>query len=144
MSKSILTPVPAKVVRQAAREGRFTVPEAAKACVFGGPQGRGRGRLNPSLVAAFNEAMASEGVVYAGEKTAVEGRQVTLPLTKMNAAGARLKRPESLPVSEVRRLAGAEGKRGRLSKADIAKATEAVESARGWNVKPERKAKAKG
>lgn len=132
MSKNALSPVPAKVVRAFAHEGRITVTEAALACVTGGPQGRGRGRIHPDLVAAFN-AENGEGLVYdeqAGK--ALAGRQVTLPTTKPNARGARMKRPVTLPISEVRALAGAEGRKGRLSKAQVATATEAYESAQGW------------
>lgn len=133
MAKNALTPVPAKVVREFAREGRITVTDAAMACITGGPQGRGRGRLHPDVVAAFN-AENGQGLVYdeaVGKRLA--GPRVDLPLTKMNAKGARLKRPESFSVKEIRSLAGVEGKRGRLSKDDIAKAAAAVEAARGWD-----------
>jgi hypothetical protein len=136
MSKSkSVTLVPASRVRAAYAEGLFTVPDAGLACLIGrNGDGRVRGRLNPIAVEAFNEQV--EGEQYAGEKSPVESKTVTLPLTKMNAKGARLKRPEDFPLSEVRRLAGVSGKKGRLSAAEIAKAAEAVETQRGWNGVP--------
>jgi hypothetical protein len=130
MSKRILKPVAAKVVRQFAFDGKVTVTDAALACVTTGPQGRGRGRLHPDLIAAFN-AENGEGLVYnESEGKALAGRFVTLPITKTNARGAVLNRPEQFPIAEVRTLAGVVGKKGRLSKADVAKAAEAVMAAR--------------
>lgn len=132
MSKRNVTPVPAKFIRKAAHAGRVTLTDADLPAFTGGPQGRGRGRLPKTAVAAFEAE--NPGFVYAGEKSKVEAKSVVLPLTKPNARGAMLKRPESVPVSEVRRLAGhPAGKRGRLSKADIAKATEAIMQERGWS-----------
>lgn len=135
MSKSNITLVPASRVREAFAAGEFTAPEAALPSLVGkNGDGRVRGRLNPLAVEAFNEQV--EGEQYAGEKSPVESKQVTLPLTKMNAKGARLKRPEAFPLSEVRALAGVVGKKGRLSAAEVAKAAEAVEAQRGWNAVP--------
>lgn len=141
MSKSNVTLVPASRVREAFNLGLFTAPEAALPSLVGkNGDGRVRGRLNPLAVEAFNEQV--EGEQYAGEKSPVESKRVTLPLTKMNAAGARLKRPEDFPLSEVRSLAGVTGKKGRLSKAEVETACRAVETARGWDTKPTAKAKA--
>lgn len=141
MSKSTPTPVSAARVREAYREGLFTVPEAALACLIGrNGDGKVRGRLNPLAVEAFNEQV--EGEVYAGEKSGAESKSITLPLTKMNAKGAVLKRPEDFPVREVRRLAGIEGKKGRIAQADLTRAAEAVVTERGWN-KPAAAAKGK-
>ncbi len=141
MSKPTITLVPAARVREAYREGLFTAPDEALASLVGANgSGKVRGRLNPAAIAAFNEQMTGEQ--YAGEKSPVEGRTVTLPLTKVNAKGARLKRPETFPLSEVRSLAGVVGKKGRLSAAEIAKAAEAVEAQRGWNAPPKAQAKA--
>lgn len=135
MSKSTITLVPASRVRAAFAAGEFKVEDAALPSLIGrNGDGKVRGRLNPLAVKAFNEQV--DGEEYAGEKSAVESKSITLPLTKMNAAGARLKRPESFPLAEVRRFAGVEGKKGRLSAAEVAKAVEAVETERGWNVKP--------
>lgn len=133
MSKSkSITLVTAARVREAFANGEFTAPDAALPSLVGrNGDGRVRGRLNPLAVEAFNEQV--KGEAYAGEKSPLEGaKMVTLPLTKPNAKGALLKRPEDFPMSEVRRLAGVEGKKGRLSKADIARATEAVATERGW------------
>lgn len=130
MSRKVATPVSAKFIRQAAREGRVTITDAALACVTGGPQGTGRGRLNPDLITAFEAE--NPGFVYAGEKSEVEAKAVTLDLTKPNARGARLKRPEAVALAEVRKRAGVEGKRGRLSAADKTKAAESIMRERGW------------
>lgn len=153
MAKSASTPVAAKTIRTAFTDGTLdphNVPAldangnvrtdkdgnvilADPACIFGkGNSGVVRGRLNPAFVRVYTEAT---GNTYA-EKSVAEGRTLTLPLTKMNAKGARLKRPETFPVAEVRRLAGVEGKTGRLSSASIAKAAAAVEAERGWDTKP--------
>lgn len=130
MSKRKPVAVPARVVRQFAHEGKVTITDEALASVIGGPQGRGRGRLSPDLVAAFEAE--NPGYVYAGEKSKAEAKMVTVPLVKPNARGARLKRPEDVPVAEVRRLAGVEGKRGRLAAADLERAARAIERERGW------------
>jgi hypothetical protein len=131
MGKSNVTLVPASRVREAFAEGLFKAPEAALPSLVGkNGDGRVRGRLNPLAIEAFNEQV--KGEQYAGEKSAVEAKMVTLPLVKPNAKGALLKRPEAFPVSEVRRLAGIEGRKGRISKAAIATAAEAVQAERGW------------
>jgi hypothetical protein len=131
MSKrNVRTPVPAKFIRAAARNGEVTVTDAALDCVLGGPQGRGRGRLNKDLIAAFEAE--NPAYVYAGEKSDKEVKSVTLDLTKPNARGARLKRPETVAISEVRKRAGVVGKVGRLSKADLSKAADSIMRERGW------------
>lgn len=139
MAKRTLKPAPAKVVRQYALDGKVTLTDAALACVVGKEGGSGlvRGRLNPDLIAAFN-AENGDGLVYGGERhkdgsgSQVEGTLIEVPLTKPNARGARLKRPEQVPVAEVRKRAGVEGKTGRLSKASVAKAAESIMTERGW------------
>jgi hypothetical protein len=127
MTKSNITLVPASRVRAAFAEGLFTAPEVALPSLVGRTPGKVRGRLHPEAVAAFNEQV--KGEQYAGEKSAVESKRVTLPLTN-------LKRPEAFPLSEVRSLAGVTGKKGRLSAAEVATATQAVITARGWDQKP--------
>lgn len=130
-SKNIATPVPAKRVREAFAQGLFTVPDEGLACLVGkNGDGKVRGRLNPIVVEAFNAQVTGE--VYAGEKSPVEAKSVTLALTKPNAKGARLKRPESFPLAEVRKRAGVEGKAGRLSKANLAAAADSIMRERGW------------
>lgn len=130
-----VTLVPASRVREAFRAGLFTAPDAALPCLIGkNGDGVVRGRLNPLAVEAFNEQV--KGEQYAGEKSPVESKQVTLATTKMNAAGARLKRPVTLSLAQVRDLAGVKGKKGRLSAAEVATATAAYEASQGWDTKP--------
>jgi len=116
MSKNALKPVPARVVREFAREGRITITDAALDCVLGGPQGRGRGRLNRDLIAAFN-AENGEGLVYAGEKSEAEVKTVEVPM--FSPKTGRPVKALVKPLSEVREAAGVKGKRGRLSAADL-------------------------
>ena len=130
MAKRKVVQVNAQFIRQAAREGRVTLTDADLPAFTGGPQGRGRGRLPKSAIAAFEAE--NPGFVYAGEKSAVEQKTVTLPLTKPNARGAMLKRPEDFPIKEVRQRAGVVGKKGRLSAADLTRAAESVMKERGW------------
>lgn len=132
MSAKNLTPVSAREIRAAYAEGAFTVPEGTNLASLVGRNGDGnvRGRLNPAVVDAFLSSKAGKGRSYA-EKSVAEKRMVTLPLTKPNAKGARLKRPEQFPISEVRALAGAPEK-GRLSARHIETAAAAVEASRGW------------
>lgn len=146
MSKNIATPVSAKSVRAAFAAGEFTAPTEALPSLVGGktvkvdgvlthvpsPSGLVRGRLNPAAVEAFNSQV--KGKVYAGEKAKVdgEGATITLPLRKPNAKGAMLKRPESFTNAQVRALAGISGRKGRISKEALVRATEAVERERGW------------
>jgi hypothetical protein len=140
MSKSNITLVPASRVRAAFAAGEFTAPEAALPSLVGkNGDGRVRGRLNPLAVAAFNEQV--KGEQYAGEKSPVESKSITLPLTKTTAAGAKVKRPEAFPLSEVRALAGVVGKKGRLSASEVETATQAVIAQRGWDTKPAKVAK---
>lgn len=123
------TPASASEVRAWARENVASLPEGTNLDSIFGKDNSGvvRGRLNPVISAAFTEAT---GRPYS-EKSVAEKRMVTLPLTKPNAKGARLKRPEAFPLSEVRALAGAPAK-GRLSSKHIATAVERVQEQRGW------------
>lgn len=130
-SKAQPTAVPASFIRHAFVEGKFTARDESLPSLVGkGPNGA-RGRLAPTAVEDFESQV--KGYVYAGEKSVKEQRTITLPATKPNARGARLKRPTELPVSQVRALAGHKpGQVGRISSADIAKATEAFEKSQGW------------
>lgn len=127
-----LTPVSAKHIRTAYANGEFKVPEGTDLACLVGRNGSGlvRGRLSPAVRDAFLSSKAGKGKSY-GEKSPAEGRTVVLPLTKPNAKGARLKRPESFPIAQVRTLAGAPAK-GRLSSKHIATAVEAVQAERNW------------
>ena len=109
---------------------------ADPACLFSGPQGKGRGRLNPAFVKAFLDA--NPGTTYAEKAVKSDGpeRTITLPLTKMNKRGARVKRPEDFPASRVRALAGV-GPKGRIPQTALTKAAEAVMAERGWDHKPQ-------
>lgn len=96
---------------------------ANPACLFGGPQGTGRGRLNPAFVKAFLDA--NPGTTYA-EKTVKDTRMVEVPM--FSAKTGRPVKSLTKPISEVRKAAGVEGKKGRLSKDDLLRAAKAFGS----------------
>lgn len=129
MGKSKVSIVGAAEVREAYRSGRLDASKVKDAkgnpvntgCLTGGPQGRGRGRMNPALVAHFLDN--TPGTEYAEKVTTV--KTTTLPVTRTNARGAVLKRPVEVPTSEARTLAGKPGSKGRLSQADLEKAAAA-------------------
>lgn len=85
--------------------------------LFGGPQGRGRGRLNPAHVEAF--LAANPGTAYA-EKVA-EVKTVDLPM--VSAKTGRPVKPVTVPLSEFRALSGQ--KMGKPSAASLQAASEA-------------------
>lgn len=115
MSKNI-TLVSAARVREAFTAGLFTAPDEALPSLVGrNGDGRVRGRLNPLAVKAFNEQVKGER--YAGEKSEVEAKTVTL--TMYSPKTGRAVKPITKPIAEVRKAAGVEGKKGRLSKADL-------------------------
>lgn len=129
MSKSALKPVSAKVIRTAFRDGTLDASKVVDAngkpvnpvSIFGtdGDVSRCRGRLNPAF-AEFYVANV-KGTSYS-EKVA-EVSTIEVPLNSPKTG--RPIKPVTLPVSEVRALAGISGKAGRISKADLAKAGEA-------------------
>jgi hypothetical protein len=132
MARKALTAVPARTVRAFAHAGRITITDAGMTCVTTGPQGRGRGRLHPDVVAAFN-AENGEGLVYdeaAGKPLA--GRFVTLNLTKVNKAGAKRTVTEQFPIEQVRKAAGVAGRKGRISESAKATAAQKFSKERGW------------
>lgn len=118
MAKSTTTPVDAKTIRLAFAAGEFAVTDAALTSL----SPSARGRLHPEAVEAFEAT--HPGQVYAGPHRKSEPT-VTLPVTRKSKSGATLKRPVTVPRSQVRALAGVMGKRGRLSAADISRATAA-------------------
>lgn len=127
-SNKNLTPASTAEVRAWAQDNEQAVADAGLSVAFlNPPSGKVRGRVPAGVGTLFTEAT---GRPYA-EKSVAEQKTVTLPLTKPNARGARLKRPESFPIAEVRRLAGAP-ERGRLSSKHIATAVERVQEQRGW------------
>jgi len=83
-----------------------------------------RGRLDPA-------ARAYEAA-HPGTKYVAQGpRETTLPIFKVSSRGAHLPRPEAFPTSEVRKMLGQpEGRKGRLSSADLAKAADLVMQSR--------------
>lgn len=84
-----------------------------------------RGRLHPEQVTAFHKA--NPGQRYEVGKRDVPTITVTVPGTDKN--GKSRPRKRTLPVSEVRTLAGeAAGERGRLSPEALTKAAEALAS----------------
>lgn len=127
------SPVSAKAIRTAYAEGAFTVPEGTNLASLVGKDGNGkvRGRLNPAVVEAFLASPAGKGHTYA-EKSVAEAKSITLTLTRRDKNGkSRGKVTETLPVAEVRALAGAPAK-GRLSQKTLDTATERLEASRGW------------
>lgn len=132
MSKSTKSPVSAKVIREAFRNGTLDVAKVVDGkgdavnpvSVLGanGDATRCRGRLNPAFAAYFVEN--TPGTSYA-EKVA-EVSTIEVPLNSPKTG--RPIKPVTLPVSEVRALAGISGKAGRISKADLAKAGEAFQA----------------
>lgn len=135
MSNPIL--VNAARVRAAFAAGEFTAPDAALPSLLGGSYsktkgyqaGTGviRGRLNPLAVESFNEQV--KGEVYAGEKKGgIGGNVKTVEVPMFSAKTGRPVKPVTRTLAEVRTLAGVEGKKGRLSKADLLAAAVALGS----------------
>lgn len=122
MSKSTRKPVSARTIREAFQNGEFEAPEVAHKSLAKGA----RGRLHPEGVKAYLKA--NRGATYS-EKSDAEALAVEVPYTKRNKRGHRLSRTATLPVSEVRRLAGIEGRRGRLPKSAIEVASEHLSDA---------------
>lgn len=130
MAKSALTPVDTKTVRMAFATGALDASKVvdakgkpvSTASLFGadGTGEKVRGRLKPEFIDAF--IAANPGTKFV-EGPAANVKTVEVPRT--GAKGKALK-PATLPIAEVRRLAGIEGKKGRLSKADLAKAGAAL------------------
>lgn len=130
MAKSTLTRVNSKTVRTAFVTGALDASKVidakgnpvSTASLFGadGTGEKVRGRLKPEFVQAFLDA--NPGTEF------VEGAQAnvkTVEVPRKSAKGRDLK-PAVLPIAEVRALAGVEGKKGRLSRADLARAGQAL------------------
>jgi len=135
MSKSIATPVSAKTVRTAFRDGTLDASKVLDgkgnavntASLFGadGTSTKVRGRIHPAFVAYFNDN--AKGQTYA-EKSVAEKTMVTLPLVSLKT-GKPVK-PVQVPIAEARALSGTTGKKGRLSSADLVTAATAYQTAR--------------
>lgn len=132
-SKNALAPVSAKFVRAAFRDGTLDASKVVDAkgnavntaSLFGasGDSTKVRGRIHPAFVAAFNES----GLGTYAEKSVAEKNMVTVPLNSPKTG--RPIKPVSLPIGEVRVLAGIVGKKGRISSADLANAGRAYQKA---------------
>lgn len=112
--------VPAAEVRSWGRENIALVPESARA----GLGETSRGRIHPELVKAFRKANPRKD--YAAK--VAEEATVTVPVTFLNKAGRKATRQQTITMSEARALIGAEGKRGRLSLAELSLALSAAEA----------------
>lgn len=127
----------APVVRAAYKAGKFPAAEGVSLDSLIGAKGDGnaRGRINPAHVKSFLASKAGKGYTMpnlgnGGDKAPAPSREVSVPRVKTDAKGRkRTLKPVTLPMAEVRRLAGVEGKKGRLSQADIAKAGAALVAA---------------
>lgn len=134
MSKSIATPVPAKTVRTAFRDGTLDATKVTDAkgnpvntaSLFGasGDSTKVRGRIHPAFIAYFNENV--KGASYA-EKSVAEKKTVEVPLNSPKTG--RPIKPVTMTLAEVRALSGTTGKKGRVSSADLAAAGLAYQKA---------------
>lgn len=82
-----------------------------------------RGRIHPAFRDAY--LAANPGHVFGEGEDAPASRTVNLPL--VSAKTGRAIKPVEVPVSEAKRLAGVEGKRGRLSSEELARAAAAYQ-----------------
>lgn len=111
------TPVSASAVRAWFSEAQ---PEGVRAP-------GSRGRLHPETVEAFEKANPGKTYVLGTQ----DASKVTLTVTGTNKRGHKTSRKVEVPVSEARALAGeAAGRKGRLSEAAVAAASEALSAQR--------------
>lgn len=82
-----------------------------------------RGRIHPAFVAAY--LSANPGHAFGEGANAPASRTVMLPLT--SAKTGRAIKPVEVSVTEAKRLAGVEGKRGRLSSEELVAAAAAYQ-----------------
>ncbi len=82
-----------------------------------------RGRIHPAHRDVF--LAANPGTVFGEGDNAPASRTVDLPL--VSAKTGRPIKPVNVPVAEAKRLAGVEGKRGRLSSAELVAAAAAYQ-----------------
>lgn len=85
-----------------------------------------RGRLHPETIEAFEKANPNRRYVVGTASQSVPTVTVVVPGTDKN--GKSRPRKRTLPVSEVRALAGVEAQRGRLPQEALTKAGEALAS----------------
>lgn len=116
----------APVVRAAFAQGLFTVPEGVSAASLTGTNGGPvRGRIHPALVAALVAAHPRKYEAPAeGVKAAKAAKTVEVP--QFSQKTGRPVKAATLPIAEVRTLAGKPGSKGRLSKADLTAAATAL------------------
>jgi hypothetical protein len=132
MTKNILTTA---AVRKAYADGTLNPADVkdakgnpvSTASLFGAKgDGVVRGRIHP-LFAAHAEANLNGTFA---ERVSTE-KMVTITPKRLNSKGQPVRFKErQVSLSEVRRLAGVEGKKGRLSQADLDKAAEALGEAK--------------
>lgn len=118
MGKRTFVPATSQDVRNFFAENPDKIPAGAEVSV----QVSCKGRVSQSAVEVFNKAAKSHGMRY------VEGQEPHMPVT-YKARNHRMV-TEYRPISEVRKLAGAEGKRGPLSKAHLDIVAEKILSGR--------------
>lgn len=134
MSKSNPTIATPKQVREWARtidlstvvDGKGNPAPTASILGKSGDGSKVRGRVHPLFNAAYEAA--HPGTVVQ-EKTGLDVKQVEVPL--FSPKTGRAVKPVTLPLPEVRRLAGIEGKKGRIPSAALVAAGEAYQKAKG-------------
>lgn len=102
--------VAASVVREWAVANLDKIADDGHKCL----SDNARGRLHPEVVTAFNRSHRTKqyGVGTKVEKT------VKVLVSPDASEGRKTPRTVTMPISEVRSLAGVEGRRGRISKQD--------------------------
>lgn len=127
-STAAKTVATAPVVRAAFKDGLFTAPEGVSLASLLGADGKGekvRGRIHPAFAEALVKAQPRKFVLpVAGEKAAPVAKTVEVP--RFSQKTGRPVKPVTMPVAEVRALAGKPGSKGRLGKADLAAAAKAL------------------
>lgn len=107
---------------------------ADSASLFSGPQGKGRGRLNPAFVKAYLDANGGEYV-----ENKVKG-PATVQVPMFSPKTGRPVKPLVKTAREVREAAGKPDSRGRISRSDLHVAAKAFGSG---DPKPKAKPKPK-
>jgi hypothetical protein len=117
----------APVVRAAFKQGLFKAPEGISLASLVGADGTGekvRGRIHPAFAEALVKAQPRKfSLPEAGEKATPAVKTVEVP--RWSQKTGRPVKAVSLPIAEVRTLAGKPGSKGRLSKADLTAAAKA-------------------
>lgn len=91
-----------------------------------------RGRMNPAFYLGGSEGgdiLAKNGLRYAEIPKGGQSSARTVSIPRVSPKTGRAVTPTVLPLSEARTLAGCEGRKGVLSKADRVKVAEALTAA---------------